>query len=188
MQGRMPDVTFLVGDATTPALPPGSFDIIVSSLVVFFLPDPPTAVRNWVDLLDAGGRIGIGTFGGSSESWQALEAVLREFMPVLDPRSVGAESPFASDAGMESLVGAAGAAAVRTSTRRVEITFANFEHWVQFSRSVGQRVAWERMSDQDEADVLARARAIFDAAADEAGRLVVWQDVRYTVGSAAAST
>lgn len=183
IDGSLSDVTFLVGDASDPDLPEGSFDVVISSLVIFFLPDPAAALSRWVPLLRPGGRIGLSTFGPSSPTWQALDGHLREFMPPLDPRTVGPASPFASDEGMAALLADAGATDVRTSPRRVEFGFESLDQWHRFSRSVGQRVAWERMSDADTSRVLDEARTTFEDAAGEDGTLRVCQQVRYTVGS-----
>jgi ubiquinone/menaquinone biosynthesis C-methylase UbiE len=183
---RLSHVEVRVGDVSAPELPTASLDTVISSLVVFFLPDPVAAVANWVRLLAPEGRLGLSTFGQASPEWQALEAHLRESMPPMDPRMVGPKSPFASDGGMEAMLSSAGAAEVTTSSRRVEFSFEDFEHWVRFTRSVGQRVAWERMSRDDTASVMERARRTYDEAAGPDGRLPVWQDVRYTVGVAPA--
>src|SRR5207244_4372381 len=43
-----------VMDAGAPDLPPASYDLAVSSLVVFFLPDPGAALRSWRELLVPG--------------------------------------------------------------------------------------------------------------------------------------
>jgi ubiquinone/menaquinone biosynthesis C-methylase UbiE len=180
-------VTFLVGDASEPDLPEASFDVVTASLVLFFLPEPADALSRWVRLLAPGGRIGLSTFGESNEQWQHLEAPLREFMPPLDPRSVGPQSPFVSDAGMAGLLAEAGVGQVRTVSRRVELTFRGFEQWVRFSRSVGQRVAWERMPPDAAPRVLEETRGRFEAAAGPDGTFPAWQDVRYTVGAVSAS-
>jgi ubiquinone/menaquinone biosynthesis C-methylase UbiE len=184
LDGALSDVTFLVGDASDPKVPAASFDVVIASLVVFFLPDPAAAVSRWVRLLRPGGRIGLSTFGPSSPVWQALEGHLREFMPPMDPRMLGPQSPFATDAGMAELLRNAGAVRVQTSSRRVEFAFAGFDQWVRFSRSVGQRVAWERMSAADTSRVLEQTRRTFDQGAAQGGTLPAWQEVRYTVGSA----
>jgi len=51
-----------VGDAVL-AGDTGSFDLVASSLVLFFLRDPVAALRTWLDHLVPGGRVGISTFG-----------------------------------------------------------------------------------------------------------------------------
>lgn len=177
------DAAFLVGDARDPALPQRSFDVVVASLVVFFLPDPAAAVSRWVRLVAPGGRIGLSTFGRSSPAWQALEGQLREFMPAMDPRMMGPQSPFASDGGMASLLAAGGAHEVYSSSHRMEFAFESFEQWLTFSRSVGQRAAWERMTEEDRLRVLERTREIYDEESEPGGGLPAWQEVRYTVGS-----
>ena len=187
LEGSGLDATLLVGDASDPDLPGESFDVAISSLVLFFLPEPAAALSTWVRLLAPGGRIGLSTFGPSNDQWQSLEAPLRDFMPPLDPRTVGPQSPFASDEGMAALLADAGASDVRTTTRRVELAFEGFEQWLRFSRSVGQRVAWERMSADDTSRVLQETRRRFVEAAAPDGTLPVWQQVRYTVGCRARS-
>jgi SAM-dependent methyltransferase len=57
-------------DAAAPDLPPGGYDLAVSSLVLFFLPDPAEAVRAWLRLLAPGGRLGISTFGARDAAWE----------------------------------------------------------------------------------------------------------------------
>lgn len=52
-----------VADARSPGLPPASFDVVASSLVLFFLQEPVDALRAWTALLVPGGRLGIATFG-----------------------------------------------------------------------------------------------------------------------------
>lgn len=177
-----PGVEVRVADCTDPDLPAASFQVVASSLVLFFLPDPWTALRHWVALLAPGGRIGVSTFGASDPHWQQVESLLRAWMPKLDPRTTGPESPFASDAGMVRLLAEAGASEVENRTLRVEVRFAGVEGWHRFSRSVGQRVAWDRMAAADADQVLREAERLFAPVRDASGEIVVWQDVRYTLG------
>lgn len=173
-----------VGDASDPGLPEGAFDVVVASAVLFFLPDPEAALVRWVRLLAPGGRLGVSTFGAEAPQWDALDALLRPFMPPADPRTMGPTSPFASDEGVAGLVERAGAGGVRTTRQRVSFAFEGFEGWLRFSRSVGQRAAWERLGP-DAGGVLDQARQRYAEVADADGRLPVWQDVRYTVAVAA---
>lgn len=171
-----------VGDASDPPLPPGSFDIVAASLVLFFLPEPRDALARWVRLLRPGGRLGVTTFGAQSPVWRGLDGLLRPWMPPLDPRTTGPDSPFASDAGLERALTDAGAAGVTTTTLRVELAFRGVLDWERFTRSVGQRAAWDTMPPQDAAAVRDVAAALLQEAADASGRTVVWQDVRLTLG------
>jgi ubiquinone/menaquinone biosynthesis C-methylase UbiE len=182
LAGRPARIDVQVGDASDPGLPEGAFDVVVASLVVFFLPDPDAALARWVRLLAPGGRLGISTFAAESPQWDALDALLRPFMPPADPRMLCPTSPFASDEGVAGLVDRAGAGGVRTTRQRVAFDFDGFEGWLRFSRSVGQRAAWERLGP-DAGGVVDQARQRYAEVADADGRLTVWQDIRYTVGT-----
>ena len=176
-----------VMDAVDPALPPASYDLIASSLVLFFLPDPAAALARWVDLLGPGGRIGLATFGEEHPAWTAVNALFRPWLPpaMLDPKAVGPDAPFASDAGMEALLHGAGAMAVGTVTRRVEVPWGDVDGWKAFSMSTGQRAMWAMVPAEERDTLEAQAAEILDDARDESGRVVVWQDMRYTVGHVA---
>jgi ubiquinone/menaquinone biosynthesis C-methylase UbiE len=50
----LPHVEVRVGDASAPDEPAGAYDVVSCCLVLFFLPDPPAAVRAWVPALAPG--------------------------------------------------------------------------------------------------------------------------------------
>ncbi len=176
-----------VMDAGNPTLPAGSYDLIASSLVLFFLPDPATALARWVELLAPGGRIGLATFGEEHPAWAAVNDLFRPWLPpaMLDPKTVGPEAPFASDEGMEALLHEAGAIAVSTVTRRVAVPWGDVDGWKAFSLSTGQRAMWAMVPSEERDNLEAAAAEILDDARDESGRVVVWQDMRYTLGHVA---
>ena len=186
LSGHGFDVDLRVGDASEPDLPPGAFDVVASSLVLFFLPDPAAALAGWVELLAPGGRIGLATFGDQDPVWDAVDKVFDPWVPPMmkDPRVVGPDSPFTSDAGMERLLADAGADDVRTGGFRLQVRFGDVDGWERFSRSTGQRAVWARIPPEEVAGVVSRAGAVLEGARDESGRVVVWQDIRYTVGVA----
>ncbi|HYN66329.1 MAG TPA: class I SAM-dependent methyltransferase [Ornithinibacter sp.] len=173
-----------VMDAGDPHLPQGAYDLIASSLVLFFLPDPATALARWVALLAPGGRIGLATFGEEHPVWTAVNALFRPWLPpaMLDPKAVGPDAPFASDAGVEALLRGAGAAGVHTVTRRVDVPWGDVDGWKAFSMSTGQRAMWALVPAHERDALEARAGELLEDARDEAGRVVVWQDMRYTIG------
>jgi SAM-dependent methyltransferase len=173
-----------VMDAANPSLPESSYDLIASSLVLFFLPDPGAALARWVELLTPGGRIGLATFGEEHPAWSGVNDLFRPWLPpaMLDPKAVGPDAPFASDAGMEALLHEAGAIAVDTVTRRVAVPWGDVDGWKAFSMSTGQRAMWAMVPAEERDGLEARAAEILDDARDESGRVVVWQDMRYTLG------
>jgi SAM-dependent methyltransferase len=50
-------VCFVVGDASEPDLPIGTFDVVLSRHVLWALPDPAAGLGRWCDLLAPGGRL-----------------------------------------------------------------------------------------------------------------------------------
>ena len=176
-------VDVLIQDAANPDLDPVSFDLVASSLVLFFLPDPAAAVRRWHDLLVPGGRIGITSFGPRDPHFVAVDAVFTPFLPpqMLDARASGTEGVFASDAGLEGLLTAAGFDAVRTTHLEVDAVFRDAEHWVQWSWSHGQRAMWSAVPQDRHSQVRAEAAELLEAARDQSGVIRLGQQIRYTL-------
>lgn len=172
-----------IGDAMAPDVANASFDVVVSSLVLFFLPDPAVALEAWRDLLVPEGRIGVSTFGAQSERWRRVDAVFTPYLPkqLLDARASGTTGPFATDAGMEGLLSAAGFVDVRTSSSTVTARFRDVAHWAEWSWSHGQRVMWEMVPEDERADVRARAEEVLLEGRD-ADKIGLDQEVRFTTG------
>jgi ubiquinone/menaquinone biosynthesis C-methylase UbiE len=171
-------------DAMAPDLDPAAFDLVTSSLVLFFLPDPAVALRNWYRLLAPGGRIGVSTFGPQDANWKAADDVFVPHLPkqMLDARTSGMSGPFASDAGVERLLTDAGFEAVRTMTVDVPVRFTDLEQWRRWSWSHGQRAMWEAVPEDRHAEILAEVARALEPARDESGLITVGQQVRYTFG------
>lgn len=176
-------------DAQEPVLPddghPADLDLIASSLVVFFLPDPLTALGRWLPLLRPGGRVGISTFAGQDPAWAHVEEVFRPYLTpeMLDARTSGRVGPFASDDAVEEMLQRAGYTDVRTTHLHLVVHFTDPEHWYRFSMSVGQRAFWAAVPEGQRPAIKAEAqRRLVDLAADD-GSLRFDQDVRYTLGS-----
>ncbi len=163
--------------------PAVGFDLVTSSLVLFFLPDPAAALREWFQLLRPGGRIGVSTFGRQDPNWMAVDDVFVPYLPaqLLDARTSGMSGPFGSDAGVEQLLTEAGFAEVRTVTLDVPVRFTDVEQWRAWSWSHGQRVMWEAVPEDRHAEILAAVALALEPARDEAGLLSVGQQVRYTL-------
>jgi ubiquinone/menaquinone biosynthesis C-methylase UbiE len=177
-------VDLYVMDASAPDLPPASYDLAVSSLVVFFLPDPGAALRSWRELLVPGGRLGISTFGARDRAWEDLDSVFRPYLPahLLDARTSGGSGPFATDGGVEDLLSAAGFDRVRTAGLEVPVTFEDPAQWRAWSWSHGQRGMWESVPESDRDAVMATAADRLDAARGPDGRITLTQQVRLTLG------
>lgn len=180
----MAQVRVEVADACAPDLAPESFDVIASSLVLFFLPDPAAAVQTWVELLAPAGRMGVTTFGAQDERWRAVDAVFTPYLPAAmqDARTSGSRGPFASDEGMEQLLLGASLQQVRTATRTVEAVFDGPEHWLAFSWSHGQRAMWEAVPPDEQPSVRRQIVDTLGPLQEPDGRIRLSQQVRHTLG------
>ncbi len=178
-----------VMDAGAPDLPAGEADVVTASLVLFFLPNPQEALRAWTALLRPGGRLGISTFAARDESWVELDRLFQPYLPahMLDARTSGESGPFASDEGVEGLLAGAGLVDVGTAHADVDVTFADVDQWVNWSRSHGQRAMWEQVpADQQDALTQAAAR-VLEGCREQGGDIHLTQQVRYTLGRAPAA-
>jgi SAM-dependent methyltransferase len=94
-------IAFQVDDAARPHLPRGEFDVVFARHVVWALPDPAAALRNWVALLGARGRLVLVEgvwFNGAGISATDLSDLVRplvsvvEVLPLRDSRLWGRET------------------------------------------------------------------------------------------------
>jgi ubiquinone/menaquinone biosynthesis C-methylase UbiE len=180
----MPQTEVRVGDALEPGLPAESFDVVASSLVLFFLPDPAAAARAWTALLVDAGRMGVATFGQQDERWKQIDALFTPFLPqaMLDARTSGMRGPFASDEGMAQLLSDAGLTEVRTAHRTIKAVFRDAEHLLEFSWSHGQRAMWEAVPKAEHGTLRRKIHDAVQQLNDASGPLSFSQDVRYTMG------
>jgi len=174
--------TARVMDAQEPDLPAGAYDVLLSSAVLFFLPDPLAGLRAWRELLKPGGRLGVTTFGGNDPRWVEVVSVFQPFVPAeMVWALVNPASPFASTENLDRAVASGGFIDVRSVERQHPITFADPEQWINWSWSHGQRVYWEMVPEEQQAEVHAKVRAALEQLAEPDGRIVMLQTIRYTV-------
>lgn len=173
-----------VDDAQAPTTLRGQFDTISSSLVLFFLADPLHALRNWFPLLKEGGRIGVTTFGIFDPRWAYVDEVFQSHLPtqMRDVRIPDGESPFASIDGLEALFRNAGFGNIRTETAVIPVCFEDSQHWYDFTWSIGQRMLWLAIPEQDRAGVRKDADARLAEFAEPDGSITFSQEIRITSG------
>lgn len=185
MHRNLRNVECEVDDAQFPASIHGPFDTISSSLVLFFLADPLSALRNWIPLLLPGGRIGVTTFGEVDARWEDVDQVFLPHLPpeMRDARTTGKEGPFSNNSGVENLLKQAGFSDVRTETTKIEVRFETMQHWYDFTWSVGQRVMWLAIPEHLRSDVRKEAEARLARYAESDGSIVFFQEIRVTLGT-----
>lgn len=170
-----------VGDAEQP--PPGPWDVIQASLVMFFLPDLAGALDRYREALSPRGRVGLTWFGSVDRSWEPLYDLLVESLPeaARPPGNVAGRGPFGSIDGLEALLRQRGFRDVVTTEIRVRTTFADPSQWWAWTWSQGHRSALEQHREHGTLDeVVAGVQPLLEARHRE-GRLSRWTDIRVTV-------
>ena len=180
---NLTNVDFLIDDAQTPTKISGEFDAISSCLVLFFLPDPLAALKNWRPFLKSTGRIGVTTFGENDPRWRQVDQLFDAYLPteMLDARASGIKGPFASDQGMESLMRDAGYSEVLTVTSLLPVKFQNISKWYDFSWSTGQRAMWLRVPQEERPVLRAKAEALLSNYLESDGTFILNQELRHTL-------
>ncbi len=179
-------VEVLVLDAQEPDLDATvdeGFDLLSSSLVLFFLPDPVDALARWRSLARPGGRVGVSTFGGPDRTWHSIDSLFEPYLPpeLVDARTTGAAGPFESDAGVEAMFTSAGWRDARSVELALPVRFDGPDHWYRFTMSTGQRGFWGLVPEDKRPGIRAAATRIIQEAAAPDGSVTFTQRVRYTL-------
>jgi ubiquinone/menaquinone biosynthesis C-methylase UbiE len=183
-QAGLANVDVRQGDAQEPDLGEPPFDLVASSLVLFFLPQPQGALQAWLPLLRPGGRLGVTTFRGPDPVLEMAQEVFDPYLPpeLIDARTTGSQGPFASDAGMTGLLRAAGFVDARSLGATVSPVFRDVEHWYEFSMSVGMRQYWQSVPREVLPAVREEVFSLVSQLATADGTIQLPFGVRHTLG------
>jgi ubiquinone/menaquinone biosynthesis C-methylase UbiE len=172
-------VDVLLMNAQQPDLPAETFDVVLSSLVVFFLPDPAAALAGYRRLLRPDGRFGMTTFGPDDERWRWIDD-LREFSRDARAATPPKRELFESDDSVNALVSGAGFVDVTSRVQTHDIRFPGFDTWWTWSWSHGGRHFWESVPAERLDEARHRSHEEYAAISDEDGSAVMHQAIRYT--------
>jgi ubiquinone/menaquinone biosynthesis C-methylase UbiE len=136
------NVVVRIGDAQDPPFGAGSFDLITSGLVLFFLPDPPAALLAYRRLLRSSGRLGFTCFARHDPRYpQAMRIISRFADSPPAPRKL--HPIFDSAATLRSAVLAAGFAEAEVQEVAVRSDFADAAHLYEW---IGSHGGWQLVS------------------------------------------
>jgi ubiquinone/menaquinone biosynthesis C-methylase UbiE len=175
------NVTVVEGDAERPDFPAASFDAVLAALVIFFLPDPGTALDNYAALLAPGGRLGFSTFGAQDPNFDAAMKVLGGFVPGGAPERAQRQGPFGARAGIAELLTAHGFAAPTIDEVTYESRFTGPDHWLAWVWSHGGRHTLERVPADRLDEATDAAKATFEGARTPAGDYLIRTEIRFTI-------
>jgi len=172
-----------VGDAERPDVTPGMWDVIQASLVLFFLPDLPAAMRGYRSLLSERGRLVFTSFGPPDETWETAREALVELLPEdkRPPRDIGRSGPFATPESIATFVTEAGFTNVSTEIGYVTTTYRDADQLWQWFWSAGLRSILENLEEHGLIDqTRERIEALVARRLAEYGSLEQITEIRYT--------
>ncbi len=165
-------------NAADPQPPDPPYDLVASSLVIFFLDDPVGALERWRELLRPDGRLGITTFQPWWGAWQELSDLYDDFTE----DSISPYDRYVTHAGVEAMLTGAGFSGVRSELATYVVPFVNVDEWERWSWATPMGGLWRRTREADHPEILRRAGEILEASRDARGRIVLEVGARYTFG------
>ncbi len=177
---HLPQVHVSRGDAADPRPPAPPYDVIASSLVIFFLDDPTAALTRWRAVLRPGGRLGFATFQPWRGAWAEILAISDEFAE--GPRQT--DSRWRSDSAVETMMSEAGFTQVRTETASYDVPFRDAEEWRRWSWATPMGGVWRGSPESAHPEIFRRASEILEGTRTDHGQMVLEVDARYSLAIA----
>ncbi|MFD8819372.1 class I SAM-dependent methyltransferase [Streptomyces sp. NPDC059627] len=174
------NVEVRVMDGEHPDLPARSFDLILGSYSVIFLPDARAALARFARLLADGGRIAFTSPVFTRDTFPFLPPLFSELIP-LDllrylPESWHPEqlhrqlhSWLEHPADLAAALEQAGFTDVATVDEPVGMTAASGTAWVDWSHTQGMRLLWQHLPEKEAAALRTRLVTALDALRDGDG-------------------
>lgn len=132
-----PDARAVVGDVAALPASPEPFDVVLCGFALFFLADPPAALRSWTQVLRPGGRLGLSTWAREDEVFGAL----RELVGALGVDTRARGEAFDDVAVLRRTLVAAGLADVSVSTVTSDLVLSDVDELLRWAGTHGAR-AW----------------------------------------------
>jgi ubiquinone/menaquinone biosynthesis C-methylase UbiE len=155
-QGVPDAVTLRPGDASRPHAQPASFDVVLSSLVLYLLPDPEQALKAWRGLLAPGGRLVFSWSVAQDPRWLPVFAGIEKYND--GPSFLSYVSRLPQPGGMEHTLRTCGYQHVTTTAETVTTSYDSPQQVLDQSLAQGPWVAWRNIPpgqlDQAKGDAL----------------------------------
>lgn len=190
------NVELRVMDGEHPDLPVRSFDLVLGSYSVIFLPDARAALARYAGLLAEGGRIGFTSPVFTRDTFPFLPPMFTELIPLdllrLLPESWHPEqlhrqlhSWLEHPADLTAALERAGFTDVEIADEPVRMTAVSGEAWVDWSHTQGMRLLWQHLPEAEAAALRTRLVTALDALRDGDGPVRIEVPVRYVTATVA---
>jgi O-methyltransferase/aklanonic acid methyltransferase len=188
------NVEVLVMDAENPELPITSFDVVIGSYSVIFLPDAPGALARYAMLLRDRGRIGFTSPVFSDDTFPFLPPVFTELIPLSLLRDLPSQwqpeqlrrrfnSWLADPADLRCTMRRAGFTDVEIVDEPVGMVATSGTAWVDWSHTQGMSLLWQHLPERASRQLRARLIGALDAMREGTGPLTIEVPVRFVTAT-----
>jgi ubiquinone/menaquinone biosynthesis C-methylase UbiE len=138
-------------DAGAPPFPAGSFDAVLASNLLGFLPEPPQAARHYLDLLEDGGIFAFTWNVAEDPRWLAVFDAAEAYLPDGVDGFVDFlhRPPFDSVMALEDMLTQSGYTEVSTAVEPVLLRYREPDQWWTSSWNQAPRVIWQHIPPSD---------------------------------------
>ena len=152
-----PSVRFEVGDASALNLDDNMVDVVVSGLMLNFVPKPRQAIREMLRVARPGGSIGIflWDYAGGMEMLRYFWDAAVDLDPTAEQFDEGIRFPLCGKGQLDSLAREAGLEQIEATAIEVPTVFQNFDdYWSPFLGKVGPAPSYAMSLDERERQML----------------------------------
>jgi SAM-dependent methyltransferase len=171
-----PAAEVLVGDASTLSFDDSSFDVVLSAFVVFFMPDPTAALREWARVTKPAGRMVLSTWGSADPRWSWERDLRRSFIPEMDQarlpelgEGLARMERFSEGSKVRDELRLASLEVAEQVEHQIEFVFPDEQAWWDWNWSHATRTFFEAMPQDAQERFRAQARKEMQALRDERG-------------------
>jgi O-methyltransferase/aklanonic acid methyltransferase len=188
------NVELRVMDGEHPDLPARSFDLVLGSYSVIFLPDARAALARYAALLRDGGRIAFTSPVFTRDTFPFLPPLFTELIPMSllshlppawHPEQLHRQlhSWLEDPADLSAALRTAGFGEVGITDETVDMTARSGEAWVDWSHTQGMRLLWQHLPADEAAALRTRLITALDALRGTDGLVHIDVPVRYVTAT-----
>ncbi|MFI9764793.1 class I SAM-dependent methyltransferase [Streptomyces sp. NPDC051963] len=188
------NVDLQVMDGEHPDLPARSFDLVLGSYSVIFLPDARAALARYAGLLRDGGRIAFTSPVFTRDTFPFLPplftdlipmSLLRHLPPAWHPEQLHRQlhSWLEDPADLTTALHTAGFGQVEITDETVDMTARSGEAWVEWSHTQGMRLLWQHLPADEAATLRTRLTTALNALRGTDNLIHIDVPVRYVTAT-----
>jgi SAM-dependent methyltransferase len=174
------NVTVAVADAHRPPYKPASFDAVLSSMLVFLLPEPAAAARAWRALLRPGRVAAFSWIVAEDPRWVPVIAAVDALAGDASFARLWHHPPFTGPQEVDAMLTAAGYDEITTSIVTVRRRYTGPRQWWAASWSQAPMLAWQNIPHRLRLTARSEAFRLLEAMREPDGSLTRDTVIGYT--------